>query len=309
MQSEVKLAPKQDAKQTASKASNAKKKLSLAKPISAKEKAEQRKRDKYRGAALGMVSTESFPAIIGTADAMLKAADVLLVGYEKTGSGHCTAIVRGGVADVRMAVEAGKQTAEEFGQFVSSTLIPRPLPNLEAVLPICARWDEFRKVGRGRLGSQAIGLLETRGFPAMVGAADAMTKSAEVELMSHETIGDGLCTILIRGSLPNVAIAIEAGMHEAERIGELNAVMVIPRPLDDLEASLPHAEMELETAEPLRMPLQLEKSEAEKEAIPLKASEAEPAMEAMEMSEPVEGSKTVEMPAPMPQPEISTEEL
>jgi len=255
------------------------------------------------------VYTESFPAIIGTADAMLKAADVLLVGYEKTGSGHCTAIVRGGVADVRMAVEAGVQTAEEFGQFVSSTLIPRPLPNLEAVLPICARWDELRKVGRGRLGSQAIGLLETRGFPAMVGAADAMTKSADVELMSHETIGDGLCTILIRGSLPNVAIAIEAGMHEAERIGELNAVMVIPRPLDDLEASLPHTEMELETAEPLRMPLQLEKSEAEKEAIPLEATQAEPAMEAMEMAEPVEVSEPMEMPEPLPQPEISTEEL
>lgn len=305
MQPDVKLAPKQDVQQAASAASKAKKKLSLATPIPAKEKAEQRRRDKYRGAALGMVSTESFPAIIGTADAMLKAADVLLVGYEKTGGGHCTAIVRGGVADVRMAVEAGVQTAEEFGQFVSSSLIPRPLPNLEAVLPICARWDEFRKVGRGSLGSQAIGLLETRGFPAMVGAADAMTKNADVELMSHETIGDGLCTILIRGSLPNVAIAIEAGMHEAERIGELNAVMVIPRPLDDLEASLPHTELELETAEPLRMPLQLEKSEAEKETIPLEASQAEPAMEAMEMAEP----EPVERPEPLPQPEISTEEL
>jgi carbon dioxide concentrating mechanism protein CcmO len=277
MQPDIKLAPQQDATQTANPVANAKKKLSLATPMTAPDKAEQRKRDKYRGAALGMVSTESFPAIIGTADAMLKAADVLLVGYEKTGSGHCTAIVRGGVADVRMAVAAGVQTAEEFGQYVSSTLIPRPLPNLEAVLPICARWDEFRKVGRGHLGSQAIGLLETRGFPAMVGAADAMTKSADVQLMSHETIGDGLCTILIRGSLPNVAIAIEAGMHEAERIGELNAVMVIPRPLDDLADSLPQAELELDTEEPLRMPLQLEQSEAEKEAIPLQATVAEPA--------------------------------
>lgn len=297
MQPDVKLALSQDLQQTVSKPVQVKQKLSLATPVAVKDKAEQRKRDKYRGAALGMVSTESFPAIIGTADAMLKAADVLLVGYEKTGSGHCTAIVRGGVADVRMAVAAGVQTAEEFGQYVSSTLIPRPLPNLEAVLPICARWDELRKVGRGTLGNQAIGLLETRGFPAMVGAADAMTKSADVQLMSHETIGDGLCTILIRGSLPNVAIAIEAGMHEAERIGELNAVMVIPRPLDDLEASLPQAELELEIQEPLRMPLQLEKSEAEKEAIPLDAAMAEPAMDALAM------------PEPLKQPEISTEEL
>jgi carbon dioxide concentrating mechanism protein CcmO len=229
-----------------------------------------------------MVSTESFPAVVGTADAMLKAADVLLVGYEKTGGGHCTAIVRGGVADVRMAVEAGVETAQEFGQFVSSTLIPRPLPNLEAVLPICARWDELRSEAGGKLGSQAIGLLETRGFPAMVGAADAMTKSADVQLMSHEAIGEGLCTILIRGSLPNVAIAIEAGMHEAERIGELHAVMVIPRPLDDLVESLPVMEMEVEQAqpEPLRIPLNLEVKQEEVEAEPVlieaAAEEAEP---------------------------------
>ena len=253
------------------------KRLNLATPAPGPAPAQQR--DKYRGAALGLVSTVSFPAVVGTADAMLKAADVLLVGYEKTGGGHCTAIVRGGIADVRMAVEAGVKTAQEFGQFVSSTLIPRPLPNLEAVLPICARWDELRSEGGGKLGSQAIGLLETRGFPAMVGAADAMTKSADVQLMSHEAIGEGLCTILIRGSLPNVAIAIEAGMHEAERIGELHAVMVIPRPLDDLVESLPVMEMEQEQPEPLRIPLNLEtKQEVEAEPVLIEAAaeEAEP---------------------------------
>nr|WP_242024999.1 MULTISPECIES: BMC domain-containing protein [unclassified Phormidium] len=233
-----------------------------------------------------MVSTESFPAVVGTADAMLKAADVLLVGYEKTGGGHCTAIVRGGISDVRMAVEAGVKTAEDFGQFVSSTLIPRPLPNLEAVLPICARWDELRREGGGKQGSQAIGLLETRGFPAMVGAADAMTKSADVQLMSHETIGEGLCTILIRGSLPNVAIAIEAGMHEAERIGELHAVMVIPRPLDDLVESLPVMEMEQEQPEPLRIPLNLEVKQEETEAEPvlIEAAAEEAAPIALELT-------------------------
>jgi carbon dioxide concentrating mechanism protein CcmO len=270
--------------------------LNLATPSPVKAEATSRW-DKYRGAALGMVSTESFPAVVGTADAMLKAADVFLVGYEKTGGGHCTAIVRGGIADIRMAVEAGVETAQEFGQYVSSTLIPRPLPNLEAVLPICARWNELRQVGRGKLGNQAIGLLETRGFPAMVGAADAMTKSADVQLMSHETIGDGLCTILIRGSLPNVAIAIEAGMHEAERIGELHAVMVIPRPLDDLEASLPQVEMEEEQEQPLRLPLKLEtKQEEQAEPLRLEAATAPPAEEVM----------TVELEISQ---ELSTEEL
>jgi carbon dioxide concentrating mechanism protein CcmO len=240
---------------------------------------------KLRGAALGLVSTESFPAVVGTADAMLKSADVFLVGYEKTGSGQCTAVVRGGVADVRMAVEAGVEVANKYGEYVSSTVIPRPFPNLDAVLPICAKLDELTKVGRGRMSNQAIGLLETRGFPAMVGAADAMTKSAEITLVSHETIGDGLCTIIIRGSLPNVAIAIEAGIHEAERIGELHAVMIIPRPLDDLEQSLPQPalEKELEPEQPIRLPLNLE--EREKELVPLPEPAAEPMAQEMQLPE------------------------
>ena len=228
--------------------------------------------------ALGLVSTTSFPAIIGTADAMMKSSNVFLVGYEKTGGGHCTAIVRGGVADVRMAVHAGEQTARQFGQFVSATLIPRPPANLEAVLPIAARMEDLEGAG-SMMGGSAIGLLETRGFPAMVGAADAMSKSAEITLLSHETIGEGLCTIIIQGSLSNVAIAVEAGMNEAERIGELNSVMVIPRPLGDLERSLPKTKA-VKTQEPMRLPLKLEErqptEERQKELVPAKAEELQP---------------------------------
>ncbi|MEM1290172.1 MAG: BMC domain-containing protein [Cyanobacteria bacterium P01_H01_bin.162] len=245
---------------------------------------------KLKGAALGLVSTESFPAVVGTADAMLKSSDVTLIGYEKTGAGQCTAVVRGGVADVRMAVEAGSQTAKQFGQFLASSIIARPLPNLEAVLPICAHLDELERIGKGRIGSGALGLLETRGFPAMVGAADAMTKSAEVQVVAHQSIGDGLCTVIIRGSLSNVAIAVEAGMHEAERIGELHAVMVIPRPLDDLEHSLPMAE-EMATEQPVRLPIKLEEKEKELVSLP----------------EPAEAEVVQEMA--LPQPEAAVQEL
>ena len=245
---------------------------------------------KLKGAALGLVSTESFPAVVGTADAMLKSSDVTLIGYEKTGAGQCTAVVRGGVADVRMAVEAGSQTAKQFGQFLASSIIARPLPNLEAVLPICAHLDELERLGKGRIGSGALGLLETRGFPAMVGAADAMTKSAEVQVVAHQSIGDGLCTVIIRGSLSNVAIAVEAGMHEAERIGELHAVMVIPRPLDDLEHSLPMAE-EMATEQPVRLPIKLEEKEKELVSLP----------------EPAEAEVVQEMA--LPQPEAAVQEL
>ncbi len=228
----------------------------------------------FKDSALGLVTTRSFPAIVGTADMMLKSSGVTLVGYEKIGGGYCTAVVRGNTAEVRLAVEVGIETAEKFGQLISSTVIPRPLPNLEAVLPIGGR---LLQLVSGRVSAQfrnmAIGLLETRGFPAMVGACDAMLKSADVQLTSYETTGAGLCTAIIRGSVSNVAVAVEAGMHEAERIGELNAVMVIPRPLDDLEKTLPVASCLVEKKveekqQPLRLPIGVKETEKELVKLP-----------------------------------------
>ena len=232
----------------------------------------KRNLEDFKDKALGLVSTRSFPAIVATADAMLKASGVTLVGYEKIGSGHCTAIVRGGISDVRLAVEAGAETAEQLGQLISSSLIPRPLANLEVVLPIGSRLAQLTQRERdSRLSNQAIGLLETRGFPAMVGAADAMLKAADVQLTAHESVGAGLCTAIIRGSVTNVAVAIEAGLYEAKRIGELNAVMVIPRPLDDLEQTLPIASCWLEQPKPLRLPIAVK--EVEKELVELELVE------------------------------------
>jgi carbon dioxide concentrating mechanism protein CcmO len=221
-------------------------------------------REDFRDMALGLVSTGSFPAIVGCADMMLKSAGVALVGYEKIGSGQCTAIVRGRISDVRLAVEAGAETAEKFGQLLSKLVIARPLPNLEVVLPIGHRLSQLSEAnGYSRLSNQAIGLLETRGFPAMVGACDAMLKAADVQLASYEKIGAGLCTAIIRGTVANVAMAVEAGMYEAERIGELNAVMVIPRPLDDLEQTLPVASCWIEKPQPVMLPVAVKETEKE----------------------------------------------
>jgi len=252
-----------------------------------------RQRYKYQDYALGLVSTCSFPAIVGTADMMVKSSDVVLVGYEKIGGGHCTAIIRGRYPDVKLAVEEGERTARQFDQFVSKLVIPRPRPNLEVIFPLGSRLADMVSERRSssRLSNRAIGLLETRGFPAMVGAADTMLKSADVQLASYETIGDGLCTAIIRGTVANVAVAIEAGMHEAERIGELHAVMVIPRLLDDLETIIPVASYWLDQAEmPLpnlntistattlqeeaRRPLEL--PQVEREAVPQEEAEAVP---------------------------------
>ena len=229
------------------------------------------KKDQISESALGLVSTIGFPAIIRTADAMLKAAEVTLIGFEKIGSGHCTAVVRGRIADVRLAVEVGAQAAsEESEQLVSTLVIARPLPNLEAVLPIGSRIYELARANRQRrISNEAIGLLETRGFPAMVGAADAMLKAAEVQLAAYEKIGAGLCTAIIRGAVADVVVALEVGVQEAARIGELHSLAVIPRPVDDLEQSLPVASCLLEEQpKPLKLPITI-KEEAESELVML----------------------------------------
>ncbi len=223
----------------------------------------------FRDTSLGMVSTRSFPAIVGTADMMLKSAGVTLVGFEKIGGGYCTAIVRGAIADVRLAVESGAQVAEQMGQFISSLVIPRPQPNLEVILPIGSRLVDLAENHTSRLSNQSMGLLETRGFPAMVGACDAMMKAADVVLAAYETTGDGLCTAIIRGSVANVAVAVDAGMREAERIGEFHSLMVIPRPLDDLEKTLPLASCWIEPKpEPLMLPVNVKEEEKQLVELP-----------------------------------------
>jgi ethanolamine utilization protein EutM len=88
------------------------------------------------GEALGMIETRGLVAMIEAADAMVKAAKVSLVGWEKIGSGYVTAIVRGDVAAVKAATDAGAAAARRVGELISVHVIPRPHSNLEDVLPI-----------------------------------------------------------------------------------------------------------------------------------------------------------------------------
>jgi len=86
--------------------------------------------------ALGMIETKGFVGLVEASDAMVKAARVELVGYERIGGGYVTTIVRGDVAAVKAAVEAGSRAAEKVGQLVSVHVIPRPHANVDAVLPL-----------------------------------------------------------------------------------------------------------------------------------------------------------------------------
>jgi len=85
--------------------------------------------------ALGMIETKGLVAAIEAADAMVKSANVKLIGYEKIGSGLVTVMVRGDVGAVRASIDAGSAAAQKVGTVISTHLIPRPHKDVEGILP------------------------------------------------------------------------------------------------------------------------------------------------------------------------------
>ena len=105
-------------------------------PAPAVQKAEPKKEEKTMALeALGMVETRGLTAAIEAADAMTKAANVVLVGTEKIGSGLVTVMVRGDVGAVKAAVESGSDAASRLGELVAVHVIPRPHADVEKILP------------------------------------------------------------------------------------------------------------------------------------------------------------------------------
>ena len=110
----------------------------------------------------------------------------------------------------------------------------KPAENtVEAAPQIQEKIPEVRKM------TQALGMIETKGLVAAIEAADAMLKAANVELVGTEKIGSGLVSVMVRGDVGAVKSAVEAGAASAERLGEVIATHVIPRPHDDVEKILP----------------------------------------------------------------------
>ena len=108
-----------------------------AKTTPAAETVEEKKTEvrKMAQEALGMVETRGLTAAIEAADSMCKAANVVLVGTEKIGSGLVTVMVRGDVGAVKSAVEAGGANAAKLGELVATHVIPRPHTDVEKILP------------------------------------------------------------------------------------------------------------------------------------------------------------------------------
>ncbi len=84
------------------------------------------------------------------------------------------------------------------------------------------------------MAQQAIGMIETRGFSALLEASDAALKAASVVMVGWEKVGSGLVTVFLRGDVAAVKAATDAGAAAAAEVGEVVSVHVIPRPHDDL---------------------------------------------------------------------------
>src|SRR5690606_26648810 len=88
------------------------------------------------GGALGMVETRGFVGMVEATDAMVKTANVVFVGWQKVDAGLVTAIVRGDVASVKAATDAGAAAARKIGELIGVHVIPRPVDGLEEIFPI-----------------------------------------------------------------------------------------------------------------------------------------------------------------------------
>lgn len=95
--------------------------------------------------ALGMIETRGLVAMIEAADTMVKTADVRLVGYEKIDAAHVIAIVRGEVAAVKAAVEAGARNAARIGEVVSTHVIPLPHSEVDDAISVLRTGETTRK--------------------------------------------------------------------------------------------------------------------------------------------------------------------
>ena len=121
------------------------------------------------------------------------------------------------------------QVTEDTGDSLETVKV------VEENRPEVAKVREEKKI----MGSQALGMIETRGLVAITEAADAMLKAADVTLVGTEKIGSGLVTVMVRGDVGAVKAAVEAGAAVAGRLGEVVATHVIPRPHTDVEKILP----------------------------------------------------------------------
>ena len=160
------------------------------------------------------------------------------VNRDDTGSPKTA--VYGGVTRARVSSQAWKHAMREM----MKELLPKNLVGVRTKRLIQLVTEEISIIDASvknpeKMAQEALGMVETRGLVASIEAADAMVKAAEVTLIGTEKIGSGLVSVMVRGDVGAVKAATEVGGAAAQKLGELVAVHVIPRPHGDVEKILP----------------------------------------------------------------------
>jgi microcompartment protein CcmL/EutN len=206
---------------------------------------------------LGIIETASWTAGIVAADVALKAAPARVVQAELNDMmGVVIKLAAADVAGVRAAVEAGAAAARAMGVTVAATVIPGPgdasevswrakpeyNPLIEQDVVHIPQSSE-QNMSESTSSSQAIGILETQGFAAVIEAIDAACKAANVDIVGREKLGGGYVSVVVRGDVAAVKAAVEAGKARVEQLGlgKLIAAHVIARPTPSVLGLLPKA--------------------------------------------------------------------
>lgn len=186
----------------------------------------------YGEEALGLIETLGMVPAINGADRMLKAANVQLISYENVGSTLVTIMVKGDVAAVTASVEAGAAAAAEIGKLTAKNVMPRPIRGVGDIVSIYAVEDEVVAQPQRH---RALGMIETFGIVYLLEAADAMQKTADVEVVGFENVASGYVSVLVQGDVAACASAVEAGIKAVEKMGaSVYSSVVIPTPHPDL---------------------------------------------------------------------------
>jgi microcompartment protein CcmL/EutN len=185
--------------------------------------------------SVAVLETRGMASLVAASDAMLKVANVQLIGKHGIGSGWLTVAVEGDIADVEAAINTGKIEAERFGELINTEFIPNISPDANKLMP---HLDSFA----GSFGSRdnrAIGIIETQNLSPLIIATDEMVKSADVELDGWGFVGGALCYTVVRGDTASVQTAISIGRQAGESIGSVYSALVISQPENTTNSLLP----------------------------------------------------------------------
>ncbi len=210
--------------------------------------------------SVGVVEVYKLSAALVITDVICKAASVEIAGIEVNGAGGAIVKITGSAADVRAAVDAGAAIADTMQVRIGHVVWPsysagagfliHSQQEYNAVVDAndhllagvsTTQSDLSARKGKPlTMAHDAIGLIETQGYVGLLEAADAMLKSAAVELMGKEKIGAAYVTVMVRGDVAAVKAAVDAGRAAVERVGgKLILAHVIARPHEGLAALLP----------------------------------------------------------------------